>query len=65
VLDSGYTNHIMGERMIFTYFEKNECESDEVIASRSAIIAKVKFLVSVKLLSQLNIQYLNFFLSNL
>jgi hypothetical protein len=28
VLDSGYTNHIMGERRMFTSFEKNECEID-------------------------------------
>jgi hypothetical protein len=28
VLDSGCTNHMMGERSMFTSFEKNECESD-------------------------------------
>jgi hypothetical protein len=28
VLDSGCTNHMTGERRIFTSFEKNECESD-------------------------------------
>jgi hypothetical protein len=28
VLDSGCTNHMMGERRIFTSFEKNNCESD-------------------------------------
>jgi hypothetical protein len=28
VLDSGCTNHITGERRMFTSFEKNECESD-------------------------------------
>jgi hypothetical protein len=28
VLDSGCTNHMMGERRMFTSFEKNECESD-------------------------------------
>jgi hypothetical protein len=28
VLDSGCINHMMGERMMFTSFEKNECESD-------------------------------------
>jgi hypothetical protein len=28
VLDSGCTNHMTGERKIFTSFEKNECESD-------------------------------------
>jgi hypothetical protein len=26
--DSGCTNHITVERMMFTSFEKNECESD-------------------------------------
>jgi hypothetical protein len=28
MLDSGYTNHMTGERRIFTSFEKNECEGD-------------------------------------
>jgi hypothetical protein len=28
VLDSDCTNHMMGERRMFTSFEKNECESD-------------------------------------
>jgi hypothetical protein len=28
VLDSGYTNHMMEERKMFTSFKKNECESD-------------------------------------
>jgi hypothetical protein len=28
VLDSGCINHMIGERRIFTSFEKNECESD-------------------------------------
>jgi hypothetical protein len=28
VLDSGCTNHMTGERMMLTSFEKNECESD-------------------------------------
>jgi hypothetical protein len=28
VLDSGCTNHMMGERRMFTTFEKNKCESD-------------------------------------
>jgi hypothetical protein len=28
VLDSGYTNHIIEERMMFTSFEKNDCKSD-------------------------------------
>jgi hypothetical protein len=28
VLDSGCTNHMMGERRMSTSFEKNECESD-------------------------------------
>jgi hypothetical protein len=28
VLDSGCTNHMTGERRMFIYFEKNECESD-------------------------------------
>jgi hypothetical protein len=28
VLDSGYTNHMTGERRMFTSFEENECEND-------------------------------------
>jgi hypothetical protein len=28
VLDSGCTNHMIGERRMFTSFEKNKCESD-------------------------------------
>jgi hypothetical protein len=28
VLDSGCTNHMTGERRMFTSFEKNKCESD-------------------------------------
>jgi hypothetical protein len=28
MLDSGCTNHMTGERMMFISFEKNECESD-------------------------------------
>jgi hypothetical protein len=28
LLDSGCTNHMTGERRMFTSFEKNECESD-------------------------------------
>jgi hypothetical protein len=28
MLDSGCTNHMMGERRMFTSFEKNKCERD-------------------------------------
>jgi hypothetical protein len=28
VLDSGCTNHMTGERRMFTSFEKNKCKSD-------------------------------------
>jgi hypothetical protein len=28
VLDSGYTNHMTGEKEMFTSFEKNDCPSD-------------------------------------
>jgi hypothetical protein len=31
VLDSGCTNYMTGERRIFTFFEKNKCESDCII----------------------------------
>jgi hypothetical protein len=30
VLDSGCINHMTGERRMFTFFEKNECESDRI-----------------------------------
>jgi hypothetical protein len=30
MLDSGCTNHMTGERKMFTSFEKNECESDYI-----------------------------------
>jgi hypothetical protein len=33
VLDSGCTNHMTGERRMFTSFEKNECESDYITFS--------------------------------
>jgi hypothetical protein len=59
VLDSGCTNHITVKRRMFTSFEKIIVQ---VIASRSVIIAKEKFLDSVKLLSQPNIQSLKFIL---
>jgi uncharacterized membrane protein len=61
VLDSGCTNHMVGERRIFTDFEKNIVK---VIASNLVTIAKAKSLSLVKLLSQSNIQFLKFFLLN-
>jgi hypothetical protein len=30
VLDSGCTNHMTGERMMFTSFKKNDCASDYI-----------------------------------
>jgi hypothetical protein len=33
MLDSGCTNHMNGERRIFTSFEKNECKSDYITFS--------------------------------
>jgi hypothetical protein len=33
MLDSGCTNHMTGERRIFTSFEKNDCESDYITFS--------------------------------
>jgi hypothetical protein len=61
VLDSGCTNHMTGERRIFTYFEKNECESNYITFGDNS---QGQLLVSVKLLSQWNIQFLKFFLLN-
>jgi hypothetical protein len=31
VLDSGYTNHMIGEKHIFTSFEENDCPSDTIM----------------------------------
>jgi hypothetical protein len=62
MLDSGCINHMTGERRMFTSFEKNECESDYITFGDNS--QKVKSLVSVKLLSQRNIQFLKFFLFN-
>jgi hypothetical protein len=31
VLDSGYTNHMTGEKNIFTSFEENDCPSDTIM----------------------------------
>jgi hypothetical protein len=36
VLDSGCTNHIKGERIMFTSFEKNECESGYITFSNNS-----------------------------
>jgi hypothetical protein len=36
VLDSGCTNHMTGERKMFTSFEKNECESDCIMFSNNS-----------------------------
>jgi hypothetical protein len=60
VLDSGCTNHITGERRMFTSFEKNMCESDCITFGDNS---QVKSLVSAKLLSQQNIQFLKFLLN--
>jgi hypothetical protein len=61
VLDSGYTNYMTGEKGYSHPFRKMIVK---VIASCSTTIAKVKSLVSVRLLLQSNIQFLNFFLLN-
>jgi hypothetical protein len=36
VLNSGCTNHMTGDRRMFTYFEKNECESDCITFSKNS-----------------------------
>jgi hypothetical protein len=36
MLDSRYTNHMTGERRMFTSFEKNECESDYITFSNNS-----------------------------
>jgi hypothetical protein len=35
VLDSGYTNYMMGERRMLTSFDKNECESEKGVTEHS------------------------------
>jgi hypothetical protein len=62
VLDSGCANHMMGGGEGCSHSLRRM--SVKVIASRSTTIAMVKSLVSIKLLSEPNIQFLKFFLSN-
>jgi hypothetical protein len=61
VFDSRCINNMIDERMMFTSFEKNECENDCI----TFINNSQESLVLVKLLSQPNIQFLKFFLLNL
>jgi hypothetical protein len=61
MLDSGCINHMTGREGCSHTLRRT---SVKVIASRSAIIDKFESLVSVKLLSQQNIQFLKFFLLN-
>jgi hypothetical protein len=61
VLDSGCTNHMTGERRMLYLLRRMIVK---VIASRLATIAKDKSLGLVKLLSQLNIQFLKFLLNH-
>jgi hypothetical protein len=37
VLDSGYTNHITGEKHMFTSFEENDCPSDTIMFGDNSI----------------------------
>jgi hypothetical protein len=58
VLDSRYINHMTREKRILLR------KMTQVIASHMETIAKAKFLTMLKLLSQLNILSLKFFLLN-
>jgi hypothetical protein len=62
VIDSGCTNHMTGERRMFTSFEKNECESDCItfsdnsqgqVLSFSKIAITTEHLISKVFLVQL------------
>jgi hypothetical protein len=51
VLDSGCTNHMTGERRMFTSFEKNECESDCITFSdnsQSQVIGFSKIAITTE-----------------
>jgi transposase InsO family protein len=51
VLDSGCTNHMMGERRMFTSFVKNECESDCITFgdnSQGQVLGFGKITITIK-----------------
>jgi hypothetical protein len=61
VLNSGYINHMNGEKMMFTSFENNNCESDCITFGENS---QDKFLGFGKIVLQSSIQFLKFFLLN-
>jgi hypothetical protein len=50
VLDSGCTNHMTGERRMFTSFEKNECDSGITFSdySQSQVLGFGKIAITPK-----------------
>jgi hypothetical protein len=61
VLDSGCTNHMTGEKEMFTYIEENDCQ---VTQSHLVTIVKERYMGMVKSLSLLIILFLRFCLLN-
>jgi hypothetical protein len=54
VLDSGYTNHMTGEKSIFTSFEKNDTISDSIIFgdnSQGNALSHGKIAITTNILS--------------
>jgi hypothetical protein len=59
VLDSGCTNHMTGERRMFTSFEKNECESDCIQFLKVLLVESLDYnLLSVSQLCEMSYNYL-------
>jgi hypothetical protein len=50
VLDSGCTNHMSGERRMFTSFEKNDCESNCIMFGDNKIAITTEHSISKVLL---------------
>jgi hypothetical protein len=66
VLDSGYTNYMTGRRRIFTFFSKNECESDYITFnnnSQGQVLGFGKIAITMKLLiSKVHVKSLDYIL---
>jgi hypothetical protein len=51
VFDSGCTNYMTEVRMMFTFFEKNECESDCITfgdSSQDQVLGFSKIAITIK-----------------
>jgi hypothetical protein len=65
VLDSGCTSHIMGERRMFTSFEKNKCESDCITFSDNSqgqvlSFSKIAITIEYSIYKVLPVESLNY-----